>query len=78
MKKQVEKTITLDLEGTNANAFAIMGAFKRQAEREGWSQDEINIVFKQAKSDDYDHLVSTLQLYCKAENDNEIDFHHGH
>ena len=38
------KKIKLQLVGLDGNAFSIMGAFSRQAKKEGWSQDEITAV----------------------------------
>ncbi len=69
MKKLVNKTVNLDLVGTDGNAFAIMGAFKRQAKKEGWSEDEINAVLDEAKSGDYNHLLATIINYCKTKDE---------
>ncbi|MGJ8665156.1 MAG: hypothetical protein ACSHW7_02220 [Patiriisocius sp.] len=65
MKRVIEKTVNLDLDGVNGNTFFIMGAFKRQAKREGWTQDEINEVLKEAKSRDYNHVLSTIKNHCE-------------
>lgn len=65
MKKVVNKTVNLDLTQVNANAFAIMGAFQRQARREGWSQQQINRVLKQAKSKDYNYLLGVIENHCE-------------
>ncbi len=54
------KKITLNLEGMDGNAFAIMGAFSKQARKEGWSKEEINEVLTEAKKSDYDHLLQTI------------------
>lgn len=71
MKKVINKTVNLDLVGVNGNAFAIMGVFKRQAKREGWTQEEIDTVLTEAKSGDYNYLLATISNHCKAlENDN--------
>lgn len=72
MEKQVNKTVDLDLEGVNGNAFAIMGVFQRQARREGWTSQEIQLVLTEAKSSDYDHLLATILLHCEP-NDEEVD-----
>jgi len=50
--------------GLDGNAFAIMGAFQRQAIKEGWSKDEIDHVLVDARSKDYAHLVSTIAHQC--------------
>ncbi len=69
MQKLVDKSVNLDLVGTNGNAFALMGAFQRQARHEGWTPQEINTVLEQAKSGDYNHLLATLLLYCESRNE---------
>lgn len=66
MKKHLNKTVNLDLTGYNGNAFALLGAFKKQAQREGWTAQEIALVINEAKSSDYDHLLATLISYCEA------------
>ena len=42
------------------NAFALMGAFSRNASRQGWTSDEIDTVLTECRSGDYDHLLCTL------------------
>lgn len=69
MKKVIEKTVDLDLVGINGNAFMIMGVFQKQAKCEGWSQQEIDAVLKEAKSGDYDHLLATIQNHCEVKNE---------
>ena len=71
MKKQVNKTVNLDLVGVNGNAFAVMGVFSRQAKREGWSQEEIDLVLDEAKTGDYDHLLAVISLHCEPLDDSE-------
>lgn len=65
MKRVINKTVNLDLVGVNGNAFMIMGVFRRQAKKEGWSQDEIDTVLKEAKSGDYNHLLATIENHCE-------------
>jgi len=50
--------------GLDGNAFAIMGAFQRQARREGWTPAEIKEVLDKAKSGDYSHLIATIADHC--------------
>lgn len=52
------KRITLD------NAFALLGAFTKQARKEGWTKDEIDAVMKKAMSGDYGYLCGVLGDYC--------------
>jgi hypothetical protein len=62
----VGKTVNLDLVGLDGNAYSLMGAFQRQARREGWSQEEINTVLYKAKSGDYDNLLCVLMDHCDS------------
>ena len=52
--------VKLDLVGLDGNAFALLAAFQKAAFRQGYSQEEIEAVMKEAKSGDYDHLLQTL------------------
>jgi hypothetical protein len=61
----MKKRVTLNLEGLDSNAFGLMGAFQRQAKREGWSAEEIKAVMTECQSGDYNHLLSTLMNNCK-------------
>ena len=56
--------VNLDMVGLDGNAFAIMGAFQRQARREGWTKEEINEVLDKARSGDYNNLVKTIMDHC--------------
>ncbi len=60
----VTKKVKLQLVGLNGNAFALMGAFQRQARREGWTPEEIRAVLTECKSGDYDHLLCVLMDHC--------------
>ena len=71
MKKRFNKTVNVDLTAVDGNAFAIMGAFRRQAVREGWSQEDISLVLADAKSGDYDHLITTIMAYCEDDDTHE-------
>jgi hypothetical protein len=57
--------ISLDLEGINSNAFAIIGAFRKQAKKEGWTAEEVDKVIKEAMAGDYNHLLQTIMEYCE-------------
>lgn len=57
------KKITLELEGLDGNAFAILTAFRTQARREGWTREEINDFTQVALAGDYDHLLQTIMKY---------------
>lgn len=55
------KKIHLALLGENGNAFNLLGLFRGRAKEEGWTKKEIEEVIAEARSGDYDHLLSTLQ-----------------
>lgn len=73
MKKVVNKTVNLELVGVNGNAFMIMGVFQRQAQKEDWSQEEIDLVLEEAKSSDYNHLLATIENHCEPKDENDDD-----
>jgi hypothetical protein len=60
------KTINLELAGLDGNAFFLLGAFSRQARREGWTDGEIKAVTDEAKSGDYDNLLRVLIRHCES------------
>ena len=66
MNKLNGKKITLELVGLDGNAFAVMGAWQRQAKREKWSQEDIDIVLEDAMSGDYNHLLATIMAYSDS------------
>ena len=69
----MNKKIKLDLVGLGGNAFALMGAFQKQARREGWTQDEIKVVLDKCTSGDYNNLIVTLWDHCESD-EKEYDF----
>ena len=70
---QINKKINLELVGLDGNAFFLMGAFQKQAKRESWTEEEIDFVMKEAQSGDYNHLLSTLMVYCEPIDEDEYD-----
>ena len=60
------KKVELDLVGVDGNAFAVMGAFRKAARRQGWSKEEIDGVLAEARNGDYNHLLYTIQCYCNC------------
>jgi hypothetical protein len=60
----MNKKIKLKLVGLDGNAFSVMGAFSRQARKEGWTAEEIDTVLKEAMSSDYRHLLATIANNC--------------
>lgn len=69
MSKPINKKVNLCLDGLDGNAFSIMGAFRRQALREGWTTEEVDTVLKEAQKSDYNHLLATILDYCEPEED---------
>ena len=69
----MDKRVRLNLVGLDGNAFALMGAFSRQARREGWTNAEIDTVLSEAMSDDYNHLLGVLADHCDYEGDYEAE-----
>ena len=69
MSTPINKTVNLCLVGMDGNAFAIMGAFRRQAIEEGWTAEEIDTVLEEAKKSDYNHLLSTILRYSEPDED---------
>lgn len=47
------------------NAYFLLAAFKTHAKWEKWSNDEIDLVMKEAMSSDYNHLRETLKVHCQ-------------
>ena len=56
----MKKKVKMQLVGLDGNAFSIMGAFHRNARRQGWTRKEISVVIKECMSGDYDHLLATI------------------
>lgn len=72
-----EKKVNLTLFGLDGNAFNLMGAFTKQAKRELWTKEEIDVVLKECMSGDYDHLLITLMDHCEEDRDDDaiyLDF----
>lgn len=65
MEQIVNKKVNLTLVGIDGNAFSIIGAFQKQARKEGWKQDEIKSVLDEAMSGDYNHLLQTIMVHCE-------------
>ena len=52
-----------DLIGQDGNAFFLVGGWRKQARRDGWSSEDIDKVVDEATSGDYNHLVATLAAH---------------
>lgn len=67
------KKVKLRLVGLDGNCFVLMGAFQRQARREGWTKEEIDAVLNDCQSSDYDHLLQVLVAHCEDPDEDEED-----
>jgi predicted Mrr-cat superfamily restriction endonuclease len=68
----MSKKINLDLTQIDGNAMFIIGAFRRQAKKEKWTNDEIKAVTADAMSGDYDHLLRAFLNVCEDRGDEEV------
>lgn len=64
--KQTLPKVKGTLIGVDANAFAIMGYFQRQAKHSGWSDAQIDEVLDDAMSSEYHHLVATIDSHLES------------
>lgn len=61
------KYVKGSLVGVDGNAFALMGYFKINAVKQGWTKEDIDLVLTKAKSGDYDNLIVTLDAHLEYE-----------
>ena len=59
------RTVNFNLIGQDGNAFFLLGAWRKQARRDGWSSEDIDKVINEATSGDYNHLISTLAAHSE-------------
>ena len=78
MQNTKTKKVKMRLVGLDSNAFAIMGAFIREAKKQGWTHEESKAVIDEATSSDYTHLLATIlknvrdpDRYNEEDDDNE-------
>lgn len=55
--------VTLDEKQIDGNAINLLKAFSKQAKKDGWLQEEINIVTSKAMEGDYNNLLSVIQQH---------------
>jgi len=60
--QNTKSKVKMQLVGLDGNAFVIMGTWRSNALRQGWSQEEVRAVLKEAQSGDYDHLLATIAM----------------
>ena len=57
------------LVGVDGNAFAIMGYTAKAMRREGFSKDDINAMYEEAKSGDYSNLICVCASWIDKVNE---------
>ena len=57
--------VPCNLIGIDGNAFALMGHWRKSAQRAGRSKEEIKLVLDEAMQGDYNKLLCVLSKYCK-------------
>lgn len=75
-----DKKVNLTLVGLDGNAFYLLGAFKKQAKKEKWTDVEISYVVNKATTGNYEHLLNTLMEHCNdsfGEESDEIIYKNG-
>ena len=73
--------VKMNLIGLDGNAFALLGAFSREAKKQGWTEEQIETVTKEAKKGSYNHLLCTLMdnieepdFECEGDDDEDEEF----
>jgi hypothetical protein len=61
------KKVKMTLVGLDGNAFSLMGAFKKNAQQQGWTAEEIKKVLDECMAGDYNNLLRTLIEYTESE-----------
>lgn len=69
MKTLIDKKVKMTLVGLDGNAFYLMGAFSKNAKRQGWTQEEVTTVLDECRSSDYDNLLMTLMAHIDDSED---------
>ena len=66
--------VKLNLAGLDGNAFSLLGAYRRAAREQGVPKPEVDAVCEEAKTGDYNHLVSVLLANTEEyDEDDELD-----
>lgn len=73
MQNTKSKKVKMQLVGLDGNAFVIMGTWRSNALRQGWSQEEVRAVLEEAQSGDYDHLLATIAMNTTEPDDWDDD-----
>lgn len=54
---------TIDLDGPDGNAWALMGTARNWGKQLGWSREKIDEVIEQMMSDDYENLIRVFDSH---------------
>jgi hypothetical protein len=65
IQRTIEKLVRLNLFGLDSDAIDLGGVFSANARRQGWREEEILAVLRDAGSGSYSRLVSVLALHCE-------------
>jgi hypothetical protein len=57
---------SVELLGTDGNAFSIIGLCRRAGKRAGWNDDQLTAFVKEATAGDYDHVLQTAMKYFEV------------
>ena len=60
MEPKKLKKVKMKLVGMDGNAFSILGRFSEAARKQGWPEEEIVGVRKEAMGGDYDNLLGVI------------------
>ncbi len=64
-----QEPVRMTLVGIDGNAFSILGAFKKNAKRQGWPAKDIDAVIDEATSGDYDNLLRVIISHVEEPED---------
>ena len=59
------KKVKMKLVGLDGNAFSLMGEFQKNARKQGWKKEEIDVVLKKCMSGDYNNLLTVLMEHTE-------------
>lgn len=59
--------VTVQLSGSDGNAYAVLGRIQGALRKAGASSEAIRDFVKEAKAGDYDHLLQTAMKYVNLE-----------
>lgn len=69
--------VKMELVGLDGNAFSLLGAFRKQARKQGWDLESIGKVSSHAINGDYNNLIATLVELTEADDEDQDDWEEG-